>query len=59
MRAKLHNRMPVVLGPEMWSVWLGEEPADARQLKILLAPYPLEEMTCRPVSKRGGQRQEQ
>jgi hypothetical protein len=22
--------MPVVLGPEMWPAWLGEEPADAR-----------------------------
>jgi hypothetical protein len=25
-------------------VWLGEEPADAPQLKALLAPYPSEEM---------------
>jgi putative SOS response-associated peptidase YedK len=23
---ELHNRMPVVLGPEVWPVWLGEEP---------------------------------
>ena len=27
--AELHNRMPVVLKPETWRVWLGEEPADA------------------------------
>ena len=26
--AELHNRMPVVLGPEVWPEWLGEEPAD-------------------------------
>jgi putative SOS response-associated peptidase YedK len=26
--AELHNRMPVVLKPETWPVWLGEEPAD-------------------------------
>jgi putative SOS response-associated peptidase YedK len=26
--AELHNRMPVVLAPEAWPVWLGEEPAD-------------------------------
>jgi putative SOS response-associated peptidase YedK len=27
--AQLHNRMPVVLKPNAWPVWLGEEPADA------------------------------
>ena len=37
--AELHNRMPVVLGPETWPAWLGEESADARQLKAILAPY--------------------
>ena len=52
--AELHNRMPVVLGPETWPSWLGEEPADARQLKGLLAPYPPEKMKCWPVSARVG-----
>jgi len=52
--AELHNRMPVVLKPEGWPVWLGEEPADPRQLKALLAPYPAEQMTCWPVSPRVG-----
>ena len=51
---ELHNRMPVVLGPERWPAWLGEEPADARQLKAMLAPYPSENMTCWPVSPRVG-----
>jgi putative SOS response-associated peptidase YedK len=46
--------MPVVLVPEMWPQWLGEDPADARQLKAMLAPYPSEEMTCWPVSVRVG-----
>ena len=36
------------------AAWLGEEPADARQLKAVLAPYPSEEMTCWPVSTRVG-----
>jgi len=31
--AELHNRMPVVLKPEAWAVWLGEERADASALK--------------------------
>src|ERR1700730_15226099 len=35
--AELHNRIPVVLKPQAWPVWLGEEPADVPQLKALLA----------------------
>ena len=52
--AELHNRMPVVLKPETWGVWLGEEPADASSLKSLLGPLPSDEMTCWPVSARVG-----
>jgi putative SOS response-associated peptidase YedK len=44
--------MPVILKPNWWSVWLGEEPADAPQLKALLAPYPSEEMVAWQVSAR-------
>ena len=29
--------MPVVLKPEVWPLWLGEQPADVPQLKALLA----------------------
>jgi putative SOS response-associated peptidase YedK len=52
--AALHNRMPVVLAPETWPTWLGEEPANEVHLKALLAPYPSEEMVCWPVSPRVG-----
>jgi putative SOS response-associated peptidase YedK len=52
--AELHNRMPVVLKPEAWPVWLGEQPAGVQQLKALLAPYPSDEMICWPVSARVG-----
>jgi putative SOS response-associated peptidase YedK len=38
--AELHNRMPVVLEPSAWPASLGEQPADLRYLKTLLAPYP-------------------
>jgi hypothetical protein len=44
----------VVLKPAAWPAWLGEEPADAPQLKALLAPYPSEEMVAWPVSPRVG-----
>jgi putative SOS response-associated peptidase YedK len=52
--AELHNRMPVVLSRAAWPTWLGEEPADAPQLKALLAPYPSEEMVAWPVNPRVG-----
>ena len=51
---ELHLRMPVVLGPQVWPEWLGEEPADVARLKALLTPYTAEEMTCWPVSTRVG-----
>jgi putative SOS response-associated peptidase YedK len=33
--------MPAVLKPETWPLWFGEQPADAAQLKALLAPLPV------------------
>jgi putative SOS response-associated peptidase YedK len=54
LRARLHNRMPVVLKPEARPRWLGEEPAGVPQLKALLAPYPADGMIAWPVSARVG-----
>jgi putative SOS response-associated peptidase YedK len=51
---EIHNRMPVILKPDTWRAWLGEEPADAAELKSLLAPYPADEMIRWPVSARVG-----
>jgi len=42
--ARLHNRMPVILKPEAWPLWLGEA-AEASALKELLRPIPSNEMT--------------
>jgi putative SOS response-associated peptidase YedK len=52
--APLHDRMPVILDPPAWPVWLGEESAAADRLKTLLVSYPSEKMTIWPVSKRVG-----
>ena len=52
--AEVHNRMPVILPPEKWAVWLDEEPVEEATLKGLLAPYPAEQMTMWPVDKRVG-----
>jgi putative SOS response-associated peptidase YedK len=52
--AELHNRMPAVLKPEAWPLWLGEQPAELAQVKALLVPYPSGGMVCWPVSPRVG-----
>jgi putative SOS response-associated peptidase YedK len=51
---EIHNRKPVILKPEAWPLWLGEEPADPPPLKALLAPYPAEDMAAWPVNGRVG-----
>jgi putative SOS response-associated peptidase YedK len=52
--AELHDRMPVILPPEDWPVWLGEQEADPKHLKSLLASYPAEDMVIWRVDKRVG-----
>jgi putative SOS response-associated peptidase YedK len=52
--AELHNRMPVVLKPETWPAWLGEQPATLTDLKAMLAPYTSDDMIAWPVSQRVG-----
>lgn len=50
--AEPHDRLLVILSPQSWPAWLGEEPADSTHVKAMLAPYPSNEMTCWPVSPR-------
>jgi putative SOS response-associated peptidase YedK len=47
--APIHDRMPVVLEPADWDVWLAEEtsPLDLRRL---LRPLPADELEMHPVS---------
>ncbi len=52
--APLHERMPVILDPDAWPIWLGEVAADSERLKALLAPYPADRMVVWPVDKRVG-----
>ena len=52
--APLHERMPVILDPDAWPIWLGEVAADSERLKVLLAPYPADRMVVWPVDKRVG-----
>ena len=46
--------MPVVLKPDVWPTWLGQEPVTLPDLKAMLAPYPSEDMISWPVSTRVG-----
>jgi putative SOS response-associated peptidase YedK len=50
----LHDRMPVILAEEAWPMWIGEAPAEARELADLLAPYPLDDLVAWPVDRRVG-----
>lgn len=47
----LHDRMPVILAPDAWARWLGEQPATPDQLKALLVPCPDEALKIWPVEK--------
>jgi putative SOS response-associated peptidase YedK len=49
---KVHHRMPVILPPETYDLWLDPAVREAEQLLSLLVPYPTEEMEAYPVSRR-------
>ncbi|MGB3298458.1 MAG: SOS response-associated peptidase [Phormidesmis sp.] len=47
----IHNRMPVIIHPEDYDLWLDPELQDGRHLQPLLRPYESEAMQMYPVSK--------
>ncbi len=46
----IHNRMPVILGPDDYPIWLDPQESTAEQLQPLLAPFPADAMQAYPVS---------
>jgi putative SOS response-associated peptidase YedK len=46
----VHDRMPVILHPEEYSLWLESDERELKLLKELLRPYPSSEMSGHPVS---------
>ncbi len=46
----IHNRMPVILPPEIYWSWLDPAVQDPRQLLPLLVPCPSDQMEAYPVS---------
>lgn len=47
----IHNRMPVILDPKHYELWLNPEVKQPELLQPLLCPYPTQEMMTYPVSK--------
>ncbi len=48
----IHNRMPVILHPEDYEMWLDPEFDGKEPLATLLKPYPANEMEAYPVSRK-------
>ena len=46
----VHNRMPVILNPADYELWLDPEVQEADQIQHLLHPYPAQELDAYPVS---------
>ena len=49
--ASIHNRMPAILLPDGYDMWLDPENHDVHDLSSLLGPYPAEDMRAYPVSR--------
>jgi putative SOS response-associated peptidase YedK len=47
----LHNRMPVILRPQDYDLWLDHEVQETRTLQPLFHPYPPDAMQVYPVSR--------
>jgi putative SOS response-associated peptidase YedK len=48
----IHHRMPVILAPGDYDLWLDPGIQEVQRPQPLLCPYPAEEMTADPVSTR-------
>ena len=46
----IHNRMPVILSPDNYDMWLDPANTRAAMLQPLLGPYPSDKMEVYPVS---------
>ena len=48
----VHERMPVILPPKVYAVWIDPEEQRTERLQSLLGPYRADEMVAYPVSMR-------
>ncbi len=49
---EIHHRMPVILPPETYGVWLDRGFEEREAFSNMLRPYPSDEMEAYPVSRR-------
>jgi putative SOS response-associated peptidase YedK len=49
---EIHHRMPVILPPEDYGMWLDPDFDEKEALTSLLKPYPADAMEAYPVSRR-------
>jgi putative SOS response-associated peptidase YedK len=47
---EVHDRMPVILAPEVWPLWLDRDVRDPARIAPLLAPAPAEGLIVTPVT---------
>lgn len=52
LAGEIHNRMPVILSPDLYDSWLQPDNDDREELLSMLAPYPAEGMEAYPVSRQ-------
>ena len=48
--APIHDRMPVILHPDTYGLWLDRDVINPEQLQLLYPPYPTDHLTLHPVS---------
>jgi putative SOS response-associated peptidase YedK len=48
----VHDRMPVILDPEAYDLWLDPGMQNVAAASDLLKPYDAQQMRCYPVSTR-------
>jgi putative SOS response-associated peptidase YedK len=52
LMGEIHNRMPVILHPRDYGLWLDPAIQQPEKVQPLLTAYPAEEMEAFPVSRR-------
>jgi putative SOS response-associated peptidase YedK len=50
--ATVHDRMPVILDPDSYDVWLDPGMTNVQGISEFLKPYDADRMRCYPVSTR-------
>jgi putative SOS response-associated peptidase YedK len=50
LASKVHDRMPVILHPDDYDLWLDSANDDRAKLEKLINPFPVKPMSVRPVS---------